>query len=192
MKTIPLLVLVLLAWSPFGFAGSASQRVASASVWQQSQRTNTADAFSYSRFTLLGKFVTPSPDGVANRPTFVVDCIRADESPRHKGTFLAGNLLVGTTLKIIYVEPEEIRGTSYVPKVAVRYRPDNARNEEDQQWSPGSDKTSASIPEHALKALLRAHTVTITADDDHGRPVTMEFDMPEQTLVEQSCHVDVH
>jgi hypothetical protein len=192
MKTIPLLVAALLAWSPFGFAGPASQQVASANVWQQSQRTNTADAFTYSRFTLLGKFLTPSHDVVPNRPAFVVDCIPANESPRDRGTFLAGNLLVGTTLKIIYVEPEEIRGISYFPKVAIRYRTDDEKKAEDQQWTPGSDKSSASIPEHSLKELLRAHTVAITANDDHGKPVTMEFDMPQPTLVEQSCHVDAH
>jgi len=100
MKTILLLVLTLLAWSPFGFAGPAPQQVASANVWQQSQRTNAADAFTYSRFTLLGKFVTPSHDVVANRPAFVVDCIPANESPRDRGTFLAGNLVVGTKTRL--------------------------------------------------------------------------------------------
>jgi hypothetical protein len=100
MKTFPPLVLVLLAWSPFGVAGPAPQQVASANVWQQSQRTNAADAFTYSRFTLLGKFVTPSHDVVANRPAFVVDCIPANESPRDRGTFLAGNLVVGTTTRL--------------------------------------------------------------------------------------------
>jgi hypothetical protein len=104
---------------------------------------------------------------------------------------MAGNLLVGTTLKIVYIEPEEIHGTSYYPKVSVRYRMDNA-NEELEQWSAGTEKTSASIPVGSLKKMLRAHTVEITADDDRGLPVVMEFDMPDPTPVEAGCDVDDH
>src|ERR1700733_255210 len=192
MKTNPLCLLMPLAWTSLGLAEPAPQQPPSANVWLQSQRTNAADAFSYSRFTLLGKFVTSSGDAAANRPAFVVDCIPADESPRSRATFLAGNLIVGTPLKIVYVEPEEIRGISYFPKVAVRYRTDNAKSEEQEQWSPTSDKTSASVPKQSLKELLRARTVSITATDDHGRQVAMQFDMPDPSLVEQSCNVDEH
>jgi hypothetical protein len=192
MKTKPLLLLVPLAWASFAVAESAPQQPVSANAWRQSQRTNAADAYSYSRFTLLGKFLTSSRDAVPNRPAFVVDCIPAEESPRSRGTFLAGNLIVGTPLEIIYVEPEEIRGISYFPKVAVRYRTDNSAREEEQQWSPTSDNTSASIPKHSLKEILRARTVAITAKDEQGRQVAMQFDMPDPSLVEQSCNVKGH
>ncbi|HLM82094.1 MAG TPA: hypothetical protein VK302_15935 [Terriglobales bacterium] len=104
---------------------------------------------------------------------------------------MAGNLLVGTTLKIVYIEPEEIHGTSYYPKVSVRYRMDNAK-EELEQWSAGTEKTSASIPAGSLKKMLRGHTVEITADDDRGLPVVMQFDMPDPTPVEAGCAVDDH
>jgi hypothetical protein len=190
MKTIPLLLLVPLAWPSFGFAASALPQPSSAHVWQQSQRTNAADAFTYSRFTLEGKFLTPSDGLVPNRPALVVDCIPAEESPRGRSTFLTGNLIVGTTLKIVYIEPEEIRGISYFPKVVVRYRTDDAKKAEQEQWSPSSDKASASVPKQSLKEILRAHTVAITANDDHGRKIAMRFEMPDPTLVEQSCNVD--
>jgi hypothetical protein len=192
MKTNPLFLLVPLAWASLGVAEPAPQQTPSANAWLQSQRTNAADAFSYSRFTLLGKFVRSSGDAAPNRPAFVVDCIPADQSPRSRATFLAGNLVVGTPLKVVYVEPEEIRGISYFPKVAVRYRTDNAKREEQEQWSPTSDKTSASVPKQSLEELLRARTVSITAIDDHGRQVAMQFDMPDPSLVEQSCNVDEH
>jgi len=192
MKTNPVILLLPLAWASLALAAPPPQQPPSADVWLQSQRTNTADAFGYSRFTLLGKFLTSPHDAVRNRPAFVVDCIPADESPRSRATFLAGNLIVGTPLKIIYVEPEEIRGISYFPKVAVRYRTDNAKREEEEQWSPTSDKTSASVPKQSLKELLRARTVAITAMDDHGRQVAMQFDMPDPSLIEQSCNVDEH
>ena len=79
---------------------------------------------------------------------------------------------------------------SYYPKIAIRYRTDDAKADKEEQWSAGADKTSVSIPKDSLKDLLRAHTVAITADDDHGSQVAMKFDMPDPTLVEQSCNVD--
>ena len=191
MKPYPLLLLVPLACPSFGVAQSAPQQPSSAHAWRQSQQTNSADAYSYSRFTLNGKFLTAPPHhGVTNRPAFVVNCIPADKSPRVKATFLTGNLIVGSTLKIIYVEPEEIRGTSYFPKVAIRYRTDDAKKDVDEQWSSRSDKISASIPNHSLKDILRAHTVAITVEDDQGKQIAMQFDMPDPTVVEQGCNVD--
>jgi hypothetical protein len=93
------------------------------------------------------------------------------------------------------VEPEEIHGTSYFPKVSIRYRLDGAK-EEAERWSPGTDKTSASvtvsasIPGDAVKKMLRAHSVEITAEDAGGGPVVIQFDMPNPSAVEEGCNVD--
>jgi hypothetical protein len=141
---------------------------------------------------LHGTFLTASHDGVANRPALVVNCIPVDESVRGRAIFLTANLIVGSTLRIVWVEPDEIRGISYFPKVAVRYRTDDAKKEVAEQWSPRSDKISTSIPEHSLEEILRAHTVTMKAEDDQGQQVAMRFDMPDPTLVEQGCNVDEH
>jgi hypothetical protein len=204
MKTNLLLLLVPLACPTFGIAASAPQQPSSVPVWQQSPRTNAADDFTYSRFTLMGNFVTPSHDATRNRPAFVVDCIPADESPRGHGMLLASNLLIGTNLKVMYVESEEIpsgiTGIFYFPRIPVRYRIDNAKKEEhdqwsptsaktEDQWSPGSDNTSASIPKHSLGEILRARKVAITTHDDHGREVVVRFDMPDPTLVEKVCQL---
>jgi hypothetical protein len=205
MKPNLLFLLVPLAFPTFGVAASAPQPPSSVSVWQQSPRVNAVDDFGYSRFTLLGTLVTPSSDAMPNRPAVVVDCIPADESPRGKGTLLAGSLHLGTNLKVTYVESEEIpsgnSGIFYFPKIAVRYRIDKARKEEqhqwsptsartEDQWSPRSDTTSVSIPKHSLEEILRARNVAITTNDDHGRKVVVRFDMPDPTLVEKACHVD--
>ena len=188
MKATPLVLLVLLALASFGFSTMAPQQ---APAWRQAQKTDAAGGTTYTRFSLAGKFLQ-SPQGDApNRPTLVLDCSPAKESHRHKARYLAGNLVVGTPLKILYVEPEEIHGTSYYPKVSVRYRMDNAK-EELEKWSAGTEKTSASIPVGSLKKMLRAHTVEITADDDRGLPVVMQFDMPDPTPVEAGCAVDDH
>lgn len=204
MKTTLLLILVPLAGPPMGVAATLDQP-SSGPVWQQSERTNAANSFNFSRFTLVGKFLTPLHDAAPNRPALVVDCIPGQESPRGRGTYLAGNLLVGTNLKVMYVESEEISsgltGMFYLPKIAVGYRIDNARKEQrdrwsptsaktEYQWSPESDKTSASIPKHSLEEILRARSVAITANDDHGREVVVRFDMPDPTLVERACRVD--
>jgi hypothetical protein len=96
---------------------------------------------------------------------------------------------VGASLKIDYVEPLEIRGTSYYPKVSARYRMNDGK-EEQENWDPGSDKGSASISKDALKKMLRGQTVDITVNDDTGTPIVMKFDMPNATSVEQGCNVD--
>ena len=205
MKTTLLLLLAPLACPAFSHAESASQQSSSGLAWQQSERTNTADAYTFSRFTLVGKYLTPLRDALPNRPAFVLDCVPAQESPRGKGTLLAGNLLVGTNLKVMYVESEDIpsglSGMFYYPRIAVQYRIDNARKDEHDQWSPtsaqsdyqwlpGSTQSSASIPKHSLEEILRARNVVITTNDEHGGKVVVRFDMPDPTLVEKVCRVD--
>jgi hypothetical protein len=160
------------------------------SAWRESPKTDAASG-NHTRFTLAGKFLKSPQGDVPNRPAFALDCVPGTESHHPKGRFLAGNLVVGTPLKILYVEPQEIHGTSYYPKISVRYRLDDAK-EEIEKWSPGTEKTSASIPGGALKKILRAHTVEITVDDDHGLPVVIQFAMPDPTPVEAGCGVDDH
>jgi hypothetical protein len=191
MKISALLPLFSLGFASFGFTAMAQQP----SAWQQSQKTDAAAGTEYTRFILAGKFVKSPQGEVPDHPTLALDCVPGKESYRHKSRFVAGNLVVGSPLKIHYVEPEEIHGTSYYPKVSIRYRLDGAK-EEVEKWSPGTDKTSASvstsasIPEDAVKKMLRAHTVAITAEDAGGLPLVIRFDMPDPALVEEGCNVD--
>ncbi len=97
-----------------------------------------------------------------------------------------GNLLVGTTLKVDYVEPEEIHGISYLQKVSVRYHFDDGK-EQREEWPSGADKTSAIFSKDTLKKMLCAHTVEMTADDAPGSQVVMQFDMPDPSTVEEAC-----
>lgn len=186
MKPVPLLLLVSLALVSLGISATARPQTPSAHVWRQSQNT-TARGASFTRFTLIGKFLKAPQGDVSNRPAFAVDC--APGKGTRKGKFAAANLLIGTPMKIDYVEPQEIHGTSYYPKISVRYRIDDAK-EEEQKWSPGTDKTSASIPKDWLKKILLAHTVQITAEDDRGSQLVMQFDMPDSPPVEDACNVD--
>jgi hypothetical protein len=187
MKPDPLLLLVPLALASLGFSALPPQQPSSAQVWRQSQKTSSARGTPYTRFTLAGKFLKAPQGDVSNRPAFVVDC--APGGGTRKGKFAAANLLIGTPMKIDYVEPQEIHGTSYYPKISVRYRIDDAK-EEEEKWTPGTDKTSATIPKDWLKKILRAHTVEITAEDDRGSQLEMQFDMPNSPPVEDACSVD--
>lgn len=91
------------------------------------------------RFTLVGKFLKPLEGDTTNRPALVVDCSSYNRS--HRSKFWRGNLVVGDPLKIDWVEPEEIHGISYFPKVAVEYRLNDGKKEK-ENWTPGTDKTS--------------------------------------------------
>jgi hypothetical protein len=190
MKPAALLLLAPLTLASIGFPATLQQQASPASVWR-SQKTPGGQGPAHTQFILAGKFVTAPQGEVSHPPTMVVDCIPGKNSHKSKGHFVSANLLAGTTLKIDYVEPEEIHGTSYFPKVSVRYRIDDAK-EEEEKWPPGASKTSASIPKDSLKKLLRAHIVEISADDDSGSHVVMHFDMPDPAAVEQTCNVDEH
>jgi hypothetical protein len=176
-------------------ASWALAQTASSAGWHQSQHRDAADSYTFTRFELVGRFVGSSA-AQADRPALRVDCIPGAHS--HRAKFLVADLLVGTTLKILYVEPEEIRGIDYFPKVDVRYSTDGS-SETAQQWPAGtdriptakpSDKTSATVPKDALKKILRAHTAAITLTDEHDAPVELQFKIPDPAAVEAACRVD--
>jgi hypothetical protein len=193
MKTNSLLFLMPFAWLLSDVAATATQQSPNGPTWRQSQESNNADAYRYARFTLVGTFLSPPPNAVTTRPAVVVDCVPAAKSPRGKGTFLDGKLLVGMPLKIVYVEPSEIlEGMSYFPKVAVQLHTDTGKDTEGKQWSPGSDRTSAVISKHSLQQILRAHTVGITAEDENGNRLAMQFDIPDPGIVDDACHLSAH
>src|ERR1700722_17271112 len=189
MKPVLLLLPMALFLTFVGFSSMAAQEASSAHVWRESVKTDANRGTVFNRYTLTGKFLkAPQRGDTANRPALVVDCNSA-KGGKGKAKFEAASLLVGAALKIDYVEPSEIRGTSYYQKVAARYRMNDGK-EEQENWDPGSDKASASIPKDALKKILRAQTVDITVKDESGTPIVMKFDMPNATAVEQGCNVD--
>jgi hypothetical protein len=189
MKPIRVFLLVPLALASLTFSATSPQQRSTSQGWKQTERTDAVRG-KYTRFTLVGKFVkSPQGDDAANRPAMVVDCSTYNRS--HRSKFWRGSLVVGDPLKIDWVEPEQIEVMSYYPKVAVSYRLNDGK-EDKENWTPGTNKTSASFPQSSLQKILRARTVELTAEDNHGLQVAMQFDMPDPTQVEQSCDVDVH
>jgi hypothetical protein len=192
MKLTPALLLVPLVWISGAHAQSPTP---SEHDWRQSQHRDAADTYTFTRFVLLGRFLTPLPGHPADRPALSLDCITPSEAQRVK--LLAADLLVGTPLKIVYVEPEEIRGINYFPKVAVRYDTDGS-GQEKRRWDAGTDrvptgkpndKTSATVPADALKKMLGAHTVVISVDSEQAVPVKLQFDIPDSASIRASCNM---
>jgi hypothetical protein len=190
MKLTLVLLLVPLAWISGALAQSPTPPD---HEWRQSQHRDAANTYTFTRFVLAGRFLTPLPGHPADRPALRLDCITPSEAQRSK--LLAADLLVGTPLKMVYVEPEEIRGTNFFPKVAVRYDTDGSAQEE-HHWAAGtdrvptgepSDKTSATIPADALKKMLDAHTVVISVDSKQRVPVKLRFDIPDSASIRANC-----
>jgi hypothetical protein len=195
MKPTLLVSFGLFVAAACALAPALSQPASSQPTWQQSQQRDAADTYNFSRFTLVGRFLHP-PQQVSDRPALRVDCIPGTGS--HRSKFLTADLLVGKTLKILYVEPEEIRGTNYFPKIGVSYSTDGSTHA-NEQWPAGtdrvptakpSDKTSANIPLAALKKMIGAHTVTISTPDEHGASIEMQFDMPSADAIEAACSIE--
>jgi hypothetical protein len=189
MKPSPILFSVTLALAFLGSSGAGPQQQPSPQAWKETQRTDSIRG-KYTRFTLVGKFLkSPQADDASKRPAMVVDCSAYNRS--HKSKFWRGSLVVGDPLKIDWVEPEQIEVMSYYPKVAVVYRLNDGK-EDKEDWTPGTDKTSASFPKSSFEKILRAKTLEITAEDNEGSQVIMQFEMPDPTSVERTCEVDVH
>jgi len=187
MRSAPLFALFPLLWASLTFSARPPQQSASQQAWQTTEVTDSGRASSHTRFTLTGKFLKRPPSDVSTPPALAIDC-----GPSRRGSdgrFIDGNLIIGVPLKINYVEPTEIHGTSYDQKVFVQLRVDDAKNEK-RQWTPGKEKTSAVFSKYSLKKILRAHTVEITTEDENGSPVTMQFDVPDSKAVAESCDVD--
>lgn len=186
MKSTPLLTLVPLLWASLAFTTPAQQQSSSSGQsWRQSQVT---DGTASTRFSLTGKFLKRPAGDVSNPPVLAIDCGRGRGS---KGRLVSGNLQVGVPLKINYVEPTEIHGTSYYPKVFVQVRVDDEAKKDKRQWTPGKDKTSAVFAKYSLKKMLSAHTVEITTQDEAGDDIVMQFDVPSDSkAVEAACDVD--
>lgn len=187
MKTTPAFLLVPLALASLALSVRSQQQQSLSQGWKQSQLTDTVRG-AYTRFTLVGKFVKSPQGDASSRPAMVVDCSSYNRS--HKSKFWRGSLVVGDPLKIDWVEPEQIEVMSYYPKVAVVYRVNDGK-EDRENWTPGTNKTSASFPKSSLQKILRTQTLELTAEDNHGLQVVIQFDMPDPTHVEQTCDVDV-
>jgi len=187
MTSTSVLVLVPLLCASLAFSARLPQQSSSEQAWRRTEMTDSGRASTYTRFALTGKFLKRPPGDVTTPPVLAVDC-----APRRKGSaqgkLITGNLLAGVPLKIDYVEPTEIHGTSYYPKVFVQIRVDDAKPEK-RSWNPGRDKTSALFAKYSLKKILHAHTVEITTKDDSGSEVVMQFDIPDSKQVAEGCDV---
>ena len=187
MKNPQLLLLAPFTFLLAAFTTQGQQQTLSTGGWQHAQRTDAARDSSTTQFTLPGKFLTPPKKDVGDPPALVVTC--KPHASRRK--FSTAYVNVGAPLNIEYVEPDEIKaGTSYFPKVTVRYRLDD-RKEGKEQWTPGGEKTSASIPRAMLEKMLRARTVQVKLAEFHAGEISMQFEIPDSTQLGTACGLPV-
>lgn len=184
-----LLLALLLAFPCSAFS---QQQSSPGQKWRQSQKSDTARGIAYVQFTLAGKFLKWPEKDAENRPTLEVDCRTPEESGGLVEKLWHAHFLAGIPLRIEYVEPPEIKeGISYYQKIVVRYRVDTGK-EKNEEWSPGADKSSVSIPKDALKKMLDGHTVVITVNENNAGEVSAQFKMPDSTDVAQACGISYH
>jgi hypothetical protein len=177
MKT-HLLLLLLLASAGSHLAVWA-QQAASIQGWQESKSSDPVDE-PRRQFSLAGKFLAPVQGNPTSAPSLLLKCTPEDRSDG-KGRFRVGVVVVGRPLKIHLVEIEERKtGISYYPEVSVSYRLDEGKPVNDD-WPPRFDKSSVEFDKADFKKMLHAHAILITVPDKEGRPIVMQFDMPDSS-----------
>jgi hypothetical protein len=206
MNTVRLLLVILLGTSAVPGAAQAKQQTshapqesgaqpsaqqASGPQWRRAEREDASRGRTLIQFTLRGKFLTAPGSETPNRPALLLSCV-PDRHDQSEGKFSDAQVLVGAPLKIDYVEPLELTtGTSYLQKVTVQFRLNEAKASE-KQWPAGADKASASIPKDAVKEILRAHAVVMTVKEKNAGEIQMQFDMSDPTQVEKACGMGSH
>lgn len=168
-----------------------AQQAPSTRGWQQSDKTDTNRAITTIQFTLFGRFTDPPRGSVPGPPSIVLVCEPSDHKRTGTGKYISGYIQVGSPLKVDYVEPSEIHGTSYYPEVPVNFHVDNEKSE-DAMWAPRSDKTSIALDKDAAKKLLRGREVVISATEPFESQIVMHFDIPDSTAVLTTCGIREH
>src|SRR5271157_1703761 len=190
LRARSLLVLLLLS-PPHSFQMQGDNRGPSAQQWTISSELPDSSGTTVLHFSLAGKFMRPPKSESANPPVLVLDCKSRARTGGAKGKFSSGSFRVGIPLKIDYVEPEVIHGIGYYPKVFVRIRFDDGKARQ-EYWTPGADKSSALFQKSMLKKMLQARTVLITAKENLGEEVVMQFDIPVSAQVAEDCGLAGH
>jgi len=167
---------------------SSAASATPATQWRRTEKDDPIRSRTLIQFTLRGTFVKPPRAEAPNRPAILVSCA-PNERNASDGRFADAQILVGSPVKIDYVEPLQLTtGNSYNLKVSVQLRIDDAKDRE-RQWPAGADKSSASIPKDAVKEMLRAHAVVMTVHEKDAGDVEMHFDMPDPSQIEKACDI---
>jgi hypothetical protein len=192
MKLSPVvLALPLFASFLCALAPARAQQAPSTHGWQQSDKTDPNRAISTIQFTLFGRFTDPPRGSVPGPPSIVLVCEPSDHKRAGTGKYINGYVQVGSPLKVDYVEPSEIHGTSYYPEVPVNFRVDNEKPQ-DTKWPPRSDKTSIALDKDAAKKLLHGREVVISTTEPFESQIVMHFDVPDSTAVFTTCGIREH
>lgn len=200
MPTLRLLIgIVVTALPLIGVAQTTPQ-------WEREEKTDQLRGTTYSQFSLAGKFLTP-PKNLSGEPRMVVRCIGGQKQRKGNGgytngKFLTGFIAVGTVLD---------SGDSAPPgRIQVQFRLDDGKIQT-REWANSTDYSAIFFYEEfgsgwgQFANLLYGHElyhkentnpqvrkVVIAVDQYLGGEIVMQFDMPDATVVGDTCGIIEH
>lgn len=180
--------LLLLAFLTLPLSVRAQEPSHPSHGWQKTDKPDPVRGSPATQFTLTGRFLDPPRGNVPGPPSIVLSCAI---SKHGGGKFLSGYVQAGTPLKVEFVEPTEIHGTSYYQEITVEYHVDNEKPQ-NVQWSPRSDKTSVALDKDAIKKILRGRELVLSMEEPFESHVVIHFDVPDSTDVLNACGIREH
>lgn len=189
MKPLRFLLLLTLATLPVSLRSQEPSHRSRG--WQKTDKPDPGRGIVATQFTLTGRFLDPPRGSVPGPPAIVLGCLPSKSGAGGEGKFLTGYVQTGTPLKVQFVEPSEIHGTSYYQEIAVQYHVDNEKPQ-NVQWPPRSDKTSVALDKDAVKKILRGHELVLSMEEPFESQVVMHFDVPDSTEVLNTCGIREH
>jgi hypothetical protein len=188
MRPLRLLLLLALATSMVPLFAQEQSRASHG--WQRAEKQDPARGIPATQFTLTGRYLDPPRGNVQGPPSIVLSCVPPKKAGA-EGRFLNGYVQAGTPLKVEFVEPSEIHGTSYFQDIAVEYHVDNEKPQ-NVNWSARSDKTSVALDKEAARKILRGHEVALSMEEPFESKVVLHFDIPDSTDVLNTCGIREH
>jgi len=170
------------------FSAFAQDQSRSQHSWQKARKPDPVRGFTTTQFTLTGRFVDPPRGNVPGAPYILLSCSPSEHGASAEGRFISGQVQAQTPLKVAFVEPDEIHGTSYNQEINVEYHVDNEKPQ-NVQWPPRSDKTSMSLDKEAAKKILRGHELVLSMEEPFESKVVIHFDVPDSTDVLNTCGI---
>lgn len=187
----PLRVLVFLSFAALAISPRAQEPSRGSHGWQRVEKPDPGRGVLSTQFTLTGRFLDPPRGNVPGPPSIVLSCLPSKSGPSAEGKFLSGYIQTGTPLKVDFVEPSEIHGTSYFPEISVQYHVGNEKPQ-NVQWPPRSDKTSISLDKDSAKKLLRGRELVLSMEEPFESQVVLHFDIPDSADVLNTCGIREH
>ncbi len=185
--------------------------------WIRTDRKDPLTDFSYVRFTLDGVFLQAPSNGGTGKPTFVVECDPTTTKWKNTvhGKVLRSFITIGTVLDSQVSTHEGLLTSTVQSLVPVLYRRDDEKKIQSDDWASSTNYSALFLGfqsglihdngEMHLSQLFYGHDVlhaegkgeqvrklVISVPEYLGGDVVMQFDLPDLSVVGDSCGLIVH